>query len=263
MTDRRRMRLALEQVDVGYGARAILRGVSLSLAPGEVVGLVGPNGAGKSTLLRAAAGVLPVKAGRVTLEGSAIASLPRRAIARSIAWLPQAQGTDLAFSAREIVAMGRLPRLGAFEPAREVDRLAVERAIAATAIEALVERRFPSLSEGEKQRVLLARCLAQEPTVLLLDEPTASLDVRHAWSLMRVVRERAEAGAAVLAAIHDLALAARTCHRVVVIGEGGVVADGVPEEALSPATIARTFGMRARVAREDDGVVITVLGASE
>jgi len=227
------VRLELDRVEVGYGARAILRGVSLSLAPGEVVGLVGPNGAGKSTLLRAAAGVLPLRAGSIQLEGQAITSLTRRAIARSIAWLPQAQGTDLSFSAREIVAMGRLPRLGAFEPAREADRAAVERAIAATAIEALIERRFPSLSEGEKQRVLLARCLAQEPSVLLLDEPTASLDVRHAWSLMRV------------------------------IGDGGVIADGPPDEALSPATIARTFGMRARVAREDDGVVITVLGASE
>jgi iron complex transport system ATP-binding protein len=256
-------RLQLEGVDVGYGARSILRRVSLSLAPGEVVGLVGPNGAGKSTLLRAAAGVLAVRAGTIELEGHPLASLTRRAIAQSIAWLPQAQGTDLAFSAREIVAMGRLPRLGAFDPAREVDRAAIDAAIAATAIEALIERPFPSLSEGEKQRVLLARCLAQEPTELLLDEPTASLDVRHAWSLMRVVRERAEAGAAVLAAIHDLALAARLCHRVVVIGDGGVIADGAPEHALSPATIARTFGMRARVTREDDGVMITVLGAAD
>lgn len=257
------MSLELVGVEVGYGTRSVLRGVSFTLAPGEVVGLVGPNGAGKSTLLRVVAGVLRVRAGEVRLEGTSIGSLARRVIARSIAWLPQAQGTDLAFTAREIVEMGRLPRLGAFRPAGDEDRRAIDAAIRATSVEALLGRPFPRLSEGEKQRVLLARCLAQEPKVLLLDEPTSSLDVRHAWSLMRVVRERADAGAAVLAAIHDLALAARTCDRVIVLSEGGMVADGPPEEALSEATIAQTFGMNARVGREADGVVITVLGASE
>jgi len=255
--------LAMNGVEVGYGARTIVRGASLSLAPGEIVGLVGPNGAGKSTLLRAAAGVLIPRGGTVALEGRPLASLGRRTIARSIAWLPQAQGTDLGFRAREVVEMGRLPHLGPFSPAGAADRAAVDAAIAATAIDALLDRRFPSLSEGEKQRVLLARCLAQEPKVLLLDEPTSSLDVRHAWSLMRIVRERADAGGAVLAAIHDLALAARTCDRVIVLAGGGIVADGTPEQALSQEVIAETFGMRARVTREPDGVVITVLGASE
>jgi iron complex transport system ATP-binding protein len=241
----------------------VLRRVSLAIAPGEVVGLVGPNGAGKSTLLRAAAGVLAVRAGEVRLEGRPLASLSRRTIAQSIAWLPQAQGTELAFRVHEIVAMGRLPRLGPFSPASSADRLAVEKAIRATGIEALAERPFPALSEGEKQRVMLARCLAQEPKVLLLDEPTASLDVRHAWALMRLVRERADEGAAVLAAVHDLALAARTCDRIVVVADGGVVENDRPEIALSPTTIARVFGMRARVVREEGGVVVTVLGASD
>ncbi len=255
--------LELDRVEAGYGASPVLRSVSLALAPGEIVGLVGPNGAGKSTLLRAAAGVLAVRGGAVRLRGAPLVSLARREIARSVAWLPQAQGTELPFSAREIVAMGRLPHLGALEPARERDHAAIAEAIRATGVEALLDRPLPSLSEGEKQRVLLARCLAQAPAVLLLDEPTASLDVRHAWSLMRVVRARAQDGAAVLAAIHDLALAARACDRVIVVDRGELVSDGPPEDALAPEVIARTFGMRARIAREEGGVVVTVLGAAE
>ncbi len=255
--------LELTRVDAGYPGRSVLRDVSLALEPGEVVGLIGPNGAGKSTLLRAAAGVLRVRSGSVSLRGRSIASLARREIARSIAWLPQAQDTELAFTAREIVRMGRLPHLGPFAPGGARDEAAVEGAIRATGSEALADRAFPSLSEGEKQRVLLARCLAQEPSVLLLDEPTASLDVRHAWGLLRVVRERAEGGAAVLAAIHDLALAARTCDRVVVIDGGAIVADGAPDQALTADLVAQTFGMRARIEREEDGVVVTVLGAAE
>ncbi|HEY8428303.1 MAG TPA: ABC transporter ATP-binding protein [Sandaracinaceae bacterium] len=255
--------LELDRVDAGYGTTPVVRGISIALARGEVVGLLGPNGAGKSTLLRAAAGVLPTRAGVVRLDGVALASLTRRDIARKLAWLPQAQGTELPYSAREIVAMGRLPHLGALEPPRAADRAAIEEAIGATGIEALADRPFPALSEGEKQRVLLARCLAQQPRVLLLDEPTASLDVRHAWSLLRVVRDRARAGAAVLAAVHDLALAARACDRVIVIDGGEIVSEGPPAEALSAAVIARTFGMRARVDHEDGGLAVTVLGPSD
>lgn len=255
-------RLELDHVEAGYRGRAVLREVSLALSPGEVVGLVGPNGAGKSTLLRVASGALAPRAGAVRLEGASMAAMSRRDVARRLAWLPQAQSTDLAFRAREVVAMGRLPHLGPYAPAGAHDRAAVDAAIAATGIEPLAERSFPTLSEGEKQRVLLARCLAQEPGVLLLDEPTAALDVRHAWSLMRVVRERASAGIAVLAAIHDLALAARTCDRVIVIAAGRVARDGRPEDALDAAVIAETFGMRARVQREEAGIAITILGPS-
>lgn len=252
--------LELRGIAAGYRDRPVLRDVSLALAPGEVVGLVGPNGAGKSTLLRVAAGAIAPSAGTVRLGGAEVGTLARRDIARLLAWLPQAQGTELAFTAREIVAMGRLPHLGPYAPAGERDRAAVDAAIEATHAQPLAERAFPALSEGERQRVLLARCLAQEPQVLLLDEPTASLDVRHAWALMRLVRDRAAAGVAVLAAIHDLALAARACDRVIVLDGGAIRRDGPPEDALDPASIAATFGMRARVAREPEGVVITILG---
>jgi iron complex transport system ATP-binding protein len=187
-------------------------------------------------------------------------ALDRRSIARRVAWLPQTQDTDLAFSAREIIALGRLPHLGPFEPPRAPDREAIERAVRATDVGALLDRDFPSLSEGEKQRVLLARCLAQEPEVLLLDEPTSSLDIRHAWSLMEIVRERAAAGCAVLAAIHDLALAARTCDRVAVLSEGRVVCVGPPERALAAEVVAETFAMDVRLERDAHGLNLALLG---
>jgi iron complex transport system ATP-binding protein len=257
------MRLSLAGVSAGYAGRAVLHAVSLEIGPGELVGLVGPNGAGKSTLLRVAAGVLAPSAGRVALEGVELRSMSRRAVATKVAWLPQAQGTDLAFSAREIVAMGRLPHLGAIEPPRERDRVAIERAIAAAGIGALVDRPFPDLSEGEKQRVFLARCLAQEASIALLDEPTASLDAKNAWSLLGVVRERSRDGAGVIAAIHDLALAARVCDRIVVLDGGRVIRDGAPLDALAPEVIAETFGMRARVERGEDGITLALLGPSQ
>jgi iron complex transport system ATP-binding protein len=255
--------LALEGIEAGYRDAPVLRGVSLAIAPGEVVGLVGPNGSGKSTLLRVAAGVLRPRRGRVVLEGAPMAALRRREVARLLAWLPQSEGTDLSFSVREVVALGRLPHLGAFEPPGDRDREAVARAIDATRIAALADRAFPELSEGEKQRVLLARCLAQEPRVLLLDEPTARLDVRQAWALMEVVRARAAEGVAALAAIHDLALAARFCDRVLVLREGLIASGGPPERALSEGTLAAAFGMHARLERDGATVAFTLLGRSE
>jgi iron complex transport system ATP-binding protein len=252
--------LELRGVSAGWAGRDVLRGVSLSVAEGEIVALVGANGAGKSTLLAVAAGVLAPREGEARLGGAPLASLPRREAAKRTAWLPQSDATDLAFTAREIAALGRLPHLGPFEPPREEDRKAIARALEEVGVSAIADRAFPSLSAGEKQRVLLARCLAQGAPLLLLDEPTGSLDVRHAWSLLRVVRERAAAGAGVLAAIHDLALAARACDRVVVLAGGEVIADGAPLEALREETLARAFGMRARVEEREDGISLTVLG---
>ncbi len=255
--------LELEKIEAGYGARRVLAGLSFSVMAGEVVGLVGPNGAGKSTLLRIAAGIARPSGGTVRLCDAPIDTLSRRDIARKLAILPQAASTDFSFSVREIIEMGRLPHLGAFGSLGAHDRNALSNAIRDANVEPLIERRFQDLSEGEKQRVLLACCLAQEPRVLLLDEPTASLDVRHAWALMHVVRTRARAGIAVVAAIHDLALAARTCDRVFVLSQGHFRSEGSPERALCPDVIAEVFGMRARVTRESEGVVLTIVDASE
>lgn len=255
--------LDLEAIDARYGTRHAVRGVSLTVEAGEVVGLVGPNGAGKSTLLRIASGILRPLTGTVRLEARPIESMTRRDIARSLALLPQAAFTDFSYSAREIIEIGRFAHRGAFGALGARDELALRAAIRDAGVEGLVTRRFQELSEGEKQRVLLARCLAQEPRVLLLDEPTASLDIRHAWALMRAVRARALAGIAVIAAIHDLALAARVCDRVIVLSNGEIRSEGPPEEALSSEVIAEVFGMRARVTREPEGIVITIVDASD
>jgi len=253
--------LSLARIEVRRGGAEVLRGVSLEVRPGEVVGLVGPNGAGKSTLLSVAVGTLPAT-GEIRLGGAPLRSLSRREVARRLAWLPQAEGTELAYRTRDIVALGRLPHLGLFAPLTAADEAAIARAVEDTSIAPLAERLFPSLSEGEKQRVLLARCLAQEAPLLLLDEPTARLDVRHAFALMAVVRERSRRGLAVLAVIHDLGLAARSCDRVVVLAEGAIVADGPPLEALGAESLARAFGMRARLTETEEGIALTVLGPS-
>lgn len=254
--------LELREIDARYGTRHAVRALSLAVTAGEVVGLVGPNGAGKSTLLRIGSGILRPRAGTVRIDSRPIETMTRRDIARSLALLPQGAFTDFSYSAREIIEMGRFAHRGAFGALGARDELALRTAIRDAGVEDLVARRFQELSEGEKQRVLLARCLAQEPRVLLLDEPTASLDIRHAWAFMRAVRARALAGIAVIAAIHDLALAARVCDRVIVLKDGEIRSEGPPEQALSSDVIADVFGMRARVTREPEGIVITIVDAS-
>ena len=244
----------------GYGARPVLRGVDLEVAHGELVGLVGPNGAGKSTLLRLLLGFLPPDAGTVELEGRPIADLPRREVARRAAFVPQGFHTEFDFRVRDLVAMGRTPWLGRFRPEGEEDRSAVARAMEATEVAAMAERPFTELSGGERQRVLLARAFAQGTDVLLLDEPNASLDLLHAYQLLELVRRRVDEGAAALAALHDLSLAARFCDRLVVLHEGGVRAEGPPSEVLSQTHLAEVFGVEATLLEVDGAPVLQVRG---
>jgi iron complex transport system ATP-binding protein len=253
--------LALHDVVAGPRGKRALDGVSLALREGELVGLVGPNGAGKSTLLKVAAGLLRPLRGHVQFRDEPLDRLDRRSVARRVAWLPQAQGTEHPFLARDLVALGRLPHLGTFETLGPRDHAAIDAALRDASAEDLAARPFPELSEGERQRVLLARALAQDTDVLLLDEPTSALDVRHAWGLVDVVRARTRTRGAALAAIHDLALAARLCDRIVVLHEGRVVCAGPPADALQPDVVAAVFGMRVRHDPEaGGGLRLSVLG---
>jgi ABC-type cobalamin/Fe3+-siderophores transport system ATPase subunit len=250
--------IAFEDVAVSFGARAVLRGVSLALAAGEVLGLAGPNGAGKTTLFRAATRVVALDRGEVRIAGTPVSALTRRELARRIAVVPQDVAIPFPFRAGEVVLMGRAPHRNgfAFESAADVER--ARACLALVGIESLADRPMSELSGGERQLVLVARALAQDPDVLLLDEPTAHLDLRHRAVVIERVREFAHGGGAALVVSHDLTLAARSCGRLALLAEGSVTACGAPAEVLQPLLLARVFGVEAEVLTGPDGAPIVV-----
>jgi iron complex transport system ATP-binding protein len=254
--------LEAANVTFAYRGAPVFRGVSFAVGAGELVGLCGPNGAGKSTLLRLLLGLHAPSSGQVTLAGRPLAALSRREIARHVALLPQDAPADVPLSVREAVSLGRLPHLGRLQPETAADVDAVARALDATDTTALAERPITELSGGERHRVHLARALAQEAPLLLLDEPIAGLDIAHQLAAMDLLRATAGAGRAVVVALHDLALAARRCDRILLLASGGLRADAAPAEVLTPETLAGVFGVRADVRLDGAGrPVIDVLDA--
>jgi iron complex transport system ATP-binding protein len=249
--------LALDRVEAGYGARRVLRDVSLALAAGELVALVGPNGAGKSTLVAVASGVRSPIRGEVRLDGIPLARWTRLAVARRLAVV--AQGDDLppGFRAEEVVALGRTPHAGFLRALGDEDRSVVETAMREADVWRLRDRPVEALSGGERQRVVLARAFAQTPNVLLLDEPTSHLDLRYQVDALRNARAAADRGVAVLVVLHDLNLAARAADRIVLLAEGRVVGDGPPTQVLEETRLRAVYGADVRV-RSVDGTA-TVL----
>jgi len=252
--------LDVEGLAFGYPGQPVLDGVTFAAGAGEVMALCGPNGAGKSTLLRLMLGLLRPRAGRVSLGGAPVAALRRREIALRAALLLQDAPMEMPLTVREVVAMGRLPHLGRFRSEGEGDLLAIERALDVTDTRAFADRRVTDLSGGERHRVQLARAVAQEAPVLLLDEPTASLDVSHQLEALALARALAAGGRLVVVALHDLSLAARACDRILLLAEGRLQADGPPAAVLTEANLARFFRVRAAV-RADiaDGLVVVPL----
>jgi iron complex transport system ATP-binding protein len=235
------MRLEASGVVVRAGGRRIVDGASLTVAPGELVGLIGPNGAGKSTLLRAIVGVRGCDAGDVRLDGLPVESLTPRERARRIAYLPQERRVEWRLPARDVVMLGRFPHREGFGGPTLASRAAVDRALARVEAEVFAARPVSSLSEGERARVLLARALAVEAPVLLADEPTAALDPYHQLQVMEILQEEARAGAAVLAVLHDLVLAARFMDRLVLMHDGRVVVEGPPEKVLDAESVSDVY----------------------
>ena len=235
---------ALDGVVVSYRDRVVLRGVDLAIAAGERVALVGPNGAGKSTLLRVLAGLVTPSSGTVTLGGDPVATLDRPAIARRLAAVPGQ--VTFPFSARveEIVALGRLPHEDPFRGPRAADRAAVDAAIARVGIERLRGRDARELSLGERQLVLVALAVAQAAPLLVLDEPTVHLDLRHQVAVMELLADLNEQdGTTVLAVLHDLALARHFFPRLAVLDGGRIVADGPPDRVLNRERVRAVFGV--------------------
>lgn len=247
------MRLGVQEGVVRIGARTILDDVTLSVGAGEFVGLVGPNGAGKTTLLRLLAGLIVPSAGRVVLHGRPLGAVSRDERARRVAALFQGAGIGWPMRVREIVALGRLPHRRAFAGEDAADQAAIARAMASTQIDHLADRVEPTLSSGERMRVLLARALAVEAEMLLADEPITALDPAHQLDAMAMLRTVSHAGAGVIAVLHDLTLAARFCDRLVVMNEGRIVADAPPAAALDDGLLHRVFGVAAQRGTHADG----------
>lgn len=240
--------LEIEKVYVSYGKRNALDGVSLNIQPGEIVVLIGPNGAGKSTLIRAVSGVLPLESGEVRIFGQNLTRIPARERARHLAVVPQARNMPPAFTVFESALMGRTPYLGWMGQAKAADHERTHRALERTHLLELSNRRVGELSGGEQQRVLLARALAQETPVLLLDEPTTHLDLQHQSSLLNLVRSLAnERQLAVLMALHDLNLAGLYADRVALLVNGRLEACGTPHEVLTEQTLAAVYRIPVHV----------------
>ncbi len=240
------MILEARDISVLRGDRRVIEACSLSLDAGQAVALIGPNAAGKSTLLRALAGLLPVVAGQVRLEGRLFSEVSRSAIARSLALVSADEGAPSPLRVGDRVALGRYPYIGPFRERTPADDAAIERAIARTGIAHLVSRPLERLSAGERQLAALARGLAQEPRVLLLDEPAAHLDVGHELQLFRILDEVRREGVAVLAVVHDLQRAAAWAERLALLDAGRIVAEGAPGAVLASQAAGRAFGVAIR-----------------
>jgi iron complex transport system ATP-binding protein len=238
--------LEAQGLSVRRGARLVVDGISLALRAGEAVALVGPNAAGKSTLVRALAGLLPPAGGAVRLRGRVLGAHGRDAVARAIALVAPDDGVPAAITVAERARLGRYPHRGALRPFTAGDEAAVARALSLSGVEALAHRSLATLSAGERQLAALARGLAQQPAVLLLDEPAAHLDIGHQLRLFRVLDEVRREGVAVLAVVHDLPRAAAWAERLVLLARGRVAAEGRPADVLAGPAAAEAFEVAIR-----------------
>jgi len=240
-------------VTVIRGGRRILDTASLALPPGSVTAILGPNGSGKSTLLRTLAGIWRPDEGAVTLDGAPLERMPRQDVAKLVSFLPQDTHCDFAFTVGEMVAMGRHPHRGRFAPESPHDRAAIDEAIATCDLDRVRTRTIDRLSGGERQRVAIARCLATRPDVLLLDEPTAHLDVEHALAILGLCGRLASTGTAVGVAMHDLATVVRFADQAALLHDGRLVASGAPRDVLTPARCRQVFAVDTEVLTTADG----------
>jgi iron complex transport system ATP-binding protein len=250
--------LRFERISARVGGHTLLEGIDFEARPGEVVGLVGRNGVGKTTLLRIASATLAPASGQVLLGDLPVSEMPRRELARRIALVPQDLHVPFPFRVGELVLMGRAPHQSLIGLESEHDVELARAALSRLGIEHLSDRDITTLSGGERQMVLFARALVQDPGVLLLDEPTAFLDLKHRVDVLREVRAFVEMGRSAIVVSHDLSLAARACDRVVLLGEGGVVADGAPESVLTPQNLRIAFEIEAQTFLGPDNRLVVV-----
>ena len=246
--------LSVDRLTVVLDGHTILQDVSVDVPAGRWVGVVGPNGAGKTTFLRAIGGHIPFR-GQIDLQGTPINEMSAAARAQALAFVRQARSLTFDFTVEEFVLLGRAPHRGWLEAYGAADRRRVQSVLAQVDLEGFESRSVLSLSGGEMQRVFLAQALVQDTDLLLLDEPTAHLDVHYQFSFLDEVRAQVDDGRTVLAVGHDLELAARYADRLLLVADGALQAQGAPAAVLTPDRIAEVFGMRAKVGRHPDGTL--------
>lgn len=235
--------LEMRSVSLGYNHQAVLRDISLRAAPGELVGLIGPNGSGKSTVIKALSRVIRPLSGRILLDGRDVSGISRRDLACLVGVVPQMPLLPSSFTAFEIVLMGRNPHLGIFQSEGQRDRAIARQAMEKTATSLLADRRINELSGGEIQCLMIARVLVQETRAILLDEPTANLDIGRQVEILDLIKGLCTGNdMTVLAALHDLNLAAQYCDRLFLINEGRLHAEGTPAEVITDENIRQVYG---------------------
>jgi len=254
--------IQLDKITARYRERPVLQDLSLTIKPGEMIGVLGPNGAGKSTLFNVVSGLLKPSAGTVRLFGSDLQKMPPRDRAKAIAVVPQKLDIPVPYTVEEIVMMGRTISIGRFSKPALQDRQAVERAMVYTDVADLRHRPLNELSGGERQRAIVAMVLAQEPRIILMDEATSHLDINHRLEIMQLVeRLNREEGVTILMISHDLQMAAEFSRRLIVLHQGHVVADGIPSAVLTEAMLRRVYNCDIRVCQnpQTGGLGISVL----
>lgn len=252
------MEFAMEKGSLGYGREPVLTGLDFTLEAGECVGLIGPNGAGKSTLLKTLAGILPLQSGTLELEGKPLESWNRQALSRKVSYLPQERELPFAYTAEQVVLMGRYPYLDWHQ--QEGGR---ERALARDCLEVfglgnMQERPVTDLSGGQRQRVLLSRILIQQTPVILLDEPTAELDLVYENTVLELSRHLARAGRTVVLSLHDIGQAARYCTRLLLLGQRKLLAQGTPEQVLRKKNLEAAYQVPFQVRQGEEGLEIRI-----
>ncbi len=246
-------------VNFSYDGKEIIHDVSLALAQGEFLGLIGPNGAGKSTVLRLCARILKCRSGAVFVFGKDVKNLSQKQIAEEIGFVPQETHFALDFSVEQIVAMGRYPYLRPFEPATSIDLDAVEHALDSADLTQLRKRPVNMLSSGERQRVVIARALCQEPKILILDEPTSHLDLNHQIKIMNLLQKLNKQGKSIVIANHDLNLAGLFCQNLVLMHQGTIYAKGAPTDLITKEILREVYGAQVKIIRHPNRDVPQIL----
>jgi iron complex transport system ATP-binding protein len=251
--------IEVKDLNFSYDGKPVIHDVSFVLKTGEFLGVIGPNGAGKSTLLRLLSRILDTRQGEIVVQGQKIRELDRRDLARAIGFVPQETHFALDFTVADIVLLGRYPYLRPFQTESGPDREIMEQALTEAGIVEFKNRPVNTLSSGERQRVVIARTLCQQPKILLLDEPTSHLDLRHQTGIMDLLKKLNDQGISIVIVNHDLNLAAIYCRRLILLDHGSIRADGSPSELLDEKLLKEVYRTEVRVIRHPDRGVPQVL----